>query len=52
MLQSAHIQRVSVSCMSVRILPSSRLVSARNAAKFLLNFLKLVVAAQDYDILH
>ena len=69
-LQSAHIQRVSVSCMSVRILPSSRLMSARKAAKFLrtfvmsttsnqfkshiflLNFLKLVVAAQDYGKLH
>ena len=33
-LQSAHIQRYSVSCMSVPILPSSRLMSARNAVKF------------------
>ena len=70
MLQSAHIQRVSVSCMSVPILPSSRLLSTRNTVKFWRtfvmsttsnqfeshifwsNFLKLVEAAQDYDILH
>ena len=70
MLQSAHIKRVSVARMSVPILPSSRLMSARNAVKFWRtfvlsttsnqfeshifrsNFLKLVVAAQDYDILH
>ena len=69
-LQSAHIKRVSASQMSVPILPSSRLMSARNAVKFWQtivmsttsnqfeshsfrsNFLKLVVAAQDYDILH
>ena len=56
--------------MSVPILPSSRLMSARNAFKFWRtfvmsttsnqferqilrsNFLKLVVAAQDYDKLH
>ena len=70
MLQSAHIKRVCVSCMSVPILPSSRLMSARNAVKFWQtfvmsttsnqfeshifrsNFLKLVVAAQNGDILH
>ena len=69
-LQSAHIKRVSVSRMSVPILPSSRLMSAKNVVKFWrtfvmsttlnqfkshifrLNFLKLVVAAQDYDLLH
>ena len=69
-LQSAHDKRVCVSRMSVSILPSSRLISARNAVKFWQafvmsttsnqfeshifwsNFLKLVVAAQDYDILH
>ena len=69
-LQSARIKRVSVSNMSVSILPSSRLMSARNAFKFWQtfvmsttsnqfeshtfrsNFLKLVVAAQDYDILN
>ena len=33
-LQSAHIKRVSVSRMSVPILPSSRLISARKAIKF------------------
>ena len=33
-LQSAHINRVSVSRMSVSSLPSSRLMSARSAAKF------------------
>ena len=69
-LQSAHIHRVSVSRMSVPILPLSRLIPARNAVQFWRtfvmsttsnqfeshifrsNFLKLVVAAQDYDILH
>ena len=69
-LQSAHIKRVSVSRMSVPILPSSRLMYARNVVKFWrtfvmsttsnqfkdqifrLNFLKLVVAAQDYDLIH
>ena len=69
-LQSAHVRRVSVSGMSVPILSSSTLMSARNVIKFWLtfimsttsnqfeshifrlNFLKLLVAAQDYDILH
>ena len=69
-LHSAHFKRVSVSRTSVPILPSSRLISARNAVQFWWafvmsttsnrfeshifrsNFLKLVVAAQDYDILH
>ena len=69
-LQSAHIKRVSVSRMSVPILPSNRLMSARNVVKFWQtfvmstpsnqfeshifqsNFRKLVVAAQDYNILH
>ena len=70
MLQSAHPKRVSVSRMSVLILPLSRHMSARNAVKFWQkfvlsttsnqfeshifqsNFLKLVLAAQDFDILH
>ena len=69
-LQSAHIKRVSVSRISVPILPFNRLMSARNALKFWWtfvmsitsnqseshifrsNFLKLVVAAHDYDKLH
>ena len=34
MLQSAHSKICSTSCMSVPILPSSRLMSARNAVQF------------------
>ena len=69
-LNFAHSKIFSVSRMYVPIMPSSRLISARNAVKFWRtflmstisnqfkshifrsNFLKLVVAAQEYDVLH
>ena len=46
MLQSAHIKRVSVSRVSVPILPSSRLMPARNAVKLWRTFVMSTTSNQ------